>query len=507
MQKGKNKNSIKFIISILFVVSFFAHETSAYTPMTSLTLIHPAASQPARFGVAYPGIEYNVRAAVIGGKFPYTYSLSGAPSGMNIDSQTGEISWINPQATANNVQITVVDSLGTSVNYTWTITVTTNGFKFVDVEHGNDTGGDGSLNNPWQTFGKVIATAASSDIVYFREGTYTPTWSGDGWLSSSRAGTWLGYPGENVTFNFGLNSGYRLGITRQFYFDNLTFFNGSQWMLYVASNINRYVVRRCIFNDLNLTSGSNPAFIRYEDDVVAGTYGVIQDNTFHDTENTTKGSVSMYTQDYPLIEDNHIYDSGHTQIDLKEGIRWFTVRRNYIDNNGYGKSGPGGPGELSDDGGTNNRCSGEWTFNYIKANDPNYEYSAGGLYICSDSTISNPQSLAFYRNTIYGLPYMSYCTDAKNVGPISFEHNVIINDNTSSDGDSADKIYNRQTTNFTNWSKTDNLLLGTADNGIDLSTGALQGGYASYTGTRGWEFGSDPSDTIPPANPNGLSVT
>lgn len=40
---------------------------------------------------AYPGIEYNIRAAVIGGVYPYYHELSGAPGRMTIDSFTGEI--------------------------------------------------------------------------------------------------------------------------------------------------------------------------------------------------------------------------------------------------------------------------------------------------------------------------------------------------------------------------------------------------------------------------------
>lgn len=493
---------------IIIGILLLANVGWAYTPMTSLTLIHPSASQPARIGVAYPGIEYNVRVAAIGGKFPYTYALSNAPMGMTIDAQTGTITWTNPQSTASNIQVTVTDSLSTSVNYTWSITVGTSGFKFVDVANGNDDTGDGTLATPWKTFSKAIATAASSDILYFRAGTYTPTWVNDNWLSSSRAGTWLGYPGETVTFDFSLNSGYRLGITRQIYFDNLTFYHGSQWMLYISSGVNRQVIRRCTFNDLNLTSGSNPAFIRYEA-AGTGSYSVLQDNVFHDTENTLKGSFSMYSEDYPLIEDNYIYDSGHTQMDLKEGIRYFTVRRNHFDNYNFSKTGAAAPGELSDNQGLANRCNGEFVMNFFRANDANNTSgSAGNLYICNDNAIRGFDSLVFYRNTIYGTPYMSYCDNT--VGPISFENNVIVNDSTNSDGDATDKIYNRQAANFTNWSKTDNLLLATSVSGINTTTGALQGDYTSYVGTRGWELGeadtTAPTVTISTSDPSAISA-
>jgi hypothetical protein len=85
---------------------------------------------------AYPGIEYNIRAAVIGGTYPYTYSLNNAPEGMTINSRTGEIVWPNPQLDASDIQLSVKDSENTTVSTAWSITVSANGFLFVDVWKG-----------------------------------------------------------------------------------------------------------------------------------------------------------------------------------------------------------------------------------------------------------------------------------------------------------------------------------------------------------------------------------
>src|SRR4029079_14725153 len=38
-------------------------------------------SQNNRIFRAYPGVTYNIRAAVIGGNYPYSYTLSNPPSG------------------------------------------------------------------------------------------------------------------------------------------------------------------------------------------------------------------------------------------------------------------------------------------------------------------------------------------------------------------------------------------------------------------------------------------
>src|SRR5687767_12569806 len=74
---------------------------------------------------AYPGLEYNIRAAVVGGVYPFQYSLSGAPTGMTIDAATGEIRWPTPQSNASNITLTVRDSAGATRSATWSITVTT----------------------------------------------------------------------------------------------------------------------------------------------------------------------------------------------------------------------------------------------------------------------------------------------------------------------------------------------------------------------------------------------
>ncbi|MGH9349666.1 MAG: Ig domain-containing protein, partial [Vicinamibacterales bacterium] len=131
-----------------------------------------------RHARAYPGIEYNVRAGVVGGAYPFTFSLSNAPSGMTIDSRTGTITWPNPQANASPT-ITVVDSEGTRISATWTITVTTNGFKFIDANNGRNAAnngcssscGTGTLSNPWRTVRDMYQNGVPSDFIYFRNGT------------------------------------------------------------------------------------------------------------------------------------------------------------------------------------------------------------------------------------------------------------------------------------------------------------------------------------------------
>ena len=85
---------------ILLIILFFLAPDVATAALFPLEITNikasgtgtPAIPSTNRIFRAYPGIEYNIRAAVIGGDYPYTYELSGQPSGMTINSRTGEIS-------------------------------------------------------------------------------------------------------------------------------------------------------------------------------------------------------------------------------------------------------------------------------------------------------------------------------------------------------------------------------------------------------------------------------
>jgi hypothetical protein len=178
---------------------------------------HTVISSDHRIFWAYPKIEYNIRAAVVGGTFPYTFTLSGQPSGMTINSTTGEISWPNPTASTGNITLTVSDSEHTAVQSTWVITVDANKFLFVDCDAGNE--GAGAMDNPFHAVADVRAPVSLNKIVYFRRcsGNYnlrgiTPT-RGAGYShriefnAASHSQQWLAYPGEAPTLDLGPQEG------------------------------------------------------------------------------------------------------------------------------------------------------------------------------------------------------------------------------------------------------------------------------------------------------------
>lgn len=83
----------------------------------------PAIPAGHRIFRAYPGLEYNIRAVVLGGSYPFRFELSDAPAGMTIDSRTGEIRWPKPSGEQSRPTITVTDAEGTTRSSPWMIKV------------------------------------------------------------------------------------------------------------------------------------------------------------------------------------------------------------------------------------------------------------------------------------------------------------------------------------------------------------------------------------------------
>ncbi len=68
--------------------------------------------------VAEVGQPFNLALSATGGRAPYTWSATGLPAGLTLDTTTGKITGTPTAATAGSVSVTVTDSLGaaTSVN-------------------------------------------------------------------------------------------------------------------------------------------------------------------------------------------------------------------------------------------------------------------------------------------------------------------------------------------------------------------------------------------------------
>ena len=396
---------------------------------------------------AYPGIEYNIRAVVIGGAYPYTFSLSNAPSGMTINATTGEISWPNPTGGPVTPSVTVTDYENTTITEAWTITVTTSGFEFYATD-GNDSTGDGTISSPYQTLGHARSNTANS-ILYFRAGTYsmsnfttlglTADYGGGnlkcGWGPGRGSSVqMLAYPGESVTFDHAYSSGVYMGVmlelepaalsstSQPIYLDGITFTNVSNSLLRPTANGSYHHIRRCTFSDVwEPTGGANPAGIMWSQGTLRH-YTALQDNVGVDLDHgATCGMYKLYSHKKLLIEDDEASVCG-SPFDIKYGCPRFEIRGGWYRDNTYSEPGIVG----NQNGASGEYCSGEIRYNRVTCRG-----NAGGVSAVPALALNNFGNTAdvdVYRNTFVGKVWIENTTGT---GTFTFKNNVIINDNTT----------------------------------------------------------------------------
>ena len=446
--------------------------TTAPTADYALEIIQPRASLSTtnRFYKQYTGIEYNVRLGVIGGVYPFTYSLTTKPTGMTIDANTGEITWTNPVEAGSPHSITaqVTDDAGSTQSVSWTLTVTTTGFKFVDSASGNDANA-GTLAAPWQTLSK-ISDANVDDFIYFRAGSYTAPVISEVWDGATESAVWMAYPGETVNFDFS-NNGYSFyNVSNKLYIDgftiNLNSNTGQRGFSYVGSQSNITFRRNTFSGLLNGGSNTNPSYIFSMASSSPGDYTVLQDNA------ATNGSNAYFFLGYSnndvLVEDNDITGftgTGAGAISPKDGNGYWVMRGNTLDVagtginiQGYDSRGVGrGPQVIE--------------FNNIEA---------GTVFAVNSDVQDEP--VIVDRNTFRGRFYVRPKT--VNNGPYTFSKNVIVNDN---DAGYTDRILIGPEGDLGVVNYGDNLV-GVTSDGIVDANGDLQGAYRTiYLGTHGHE--------------------
>lgn len=500
------KNLIKLCLTSAIIIASF-YQVAAQANSYPLTITQPQQNLDInnRFYRAYPGLEYNVRAGVTGGNYPYRYSLTISPAGMNINSNTGEISWPSPTQTATPQPVTllVTDSKGGTTYASWNITVTTNGFYFIDSSAPD--GGTGSISSPWNSWedfylGRLDSTYKNA-FLYFREGTYTYPQQltyGSGANSNriqliAHPHIFLGYPEESVTFD-GQGNSNKIHLHLfgdDFYFDRINFVNNISYGLEVNGG-DRLTVRRSSFSNFIIGDKTdNNAAIGIKNDSVNSEgvieytptaedspydsekmYYLVQDNTF--TNIDTIG-IENYGVTQALYEDNEFNNCGYSCINLKSTVNRITLRGNEISTvSGYSIS---AVSQFF-------VARAEILFNHIKS---------GTIQIGAFTGDSGPDSVDIYRNTIEGLFWLKGIES--NDGMITINNNIIINNDPNNRiRDNSSEHYSIK--DNSRISSVDNLGGGSTD-GIINSSGILTEQYKSYTGTHGHIIGAIP---LPPAN-------
>jgi hypothetical protein len=476
------------ILVLLFCIGFIS---AAYSPLEIINIKQagtgdPAISEHNRIFRAYPGIEYNIRAAVIGGLYPFYYSLNNSPSGMTIDKHTGEIKWTpTSEGVVNNIRLIVRDSEGTVVNATWSINVTKNGFLFVNSTYSGAS--IGTINQPYKSILDILDYGLTNDIIYFRSGTYNlPLYHSDSseWLNQGcsldynggRPNKWIAYPGEIV--NIDMNKHYLEADgpgENDMWIDGFKFYNFLNGGFFGHCSANYVMFRNNDFSDLvvDLDGNQNSGFLYFTGFESSGYYKTIIDNDFHNF-NSAQAVGSIYHSQKTLIADNDFYDAKYTRnnmiraaIAIKRVLGYTTIRHNTFknfssENHVFGYS----------------VNSGLRYSNYTEVSF-NLFYHPGSDVFPQLNSAENNQNMYFYRNTIVGginIDYLDFETH-KPCGPYIFEDNLIQN--------SVGGIRYEYGDGDIRAIEIDNLK-GTF--GLVDSFGNLTSAYSSYLGKVGWQI-------------------
>jgi hypothetical protein len=447
-----------------------------------VTNIKPRTSETGggRIYRAYPGVAYEIRVAVVGGAFPYTFSLAEAPAGMVIDARTGAISWPSPQGRAAPT-VTVVDAEGTRASASWTVDVTTAGFRFIDAVNGRSAEGNGctancgtgAFDSPWRSVADMYKGAGEpGQFVYFRAGTYrlddvprsrrsigTP-WERVEFEEPQRPVVWLGYPGERPVLDFGYRPGGAAPLVRfvgrNIYIDNLETINSHIIGFQFVAHLTGATIRRVAMRNHGTTGldGSNASMIMTVTTPEVPKYMVVQDCQFTATQTV---AVKIYAQEKLLMEDN-VFQDVVAGVALKDDVRHFTLRRNTFRNIPTTAIG----GNMHE-----TTTSGEILFNNVLAADIALDVNQDGM----------AGRIDVYRNTLVGRVRVRNTDEAD--GPFRFSNNVIV----SGDGGKS-RIVLEDVSAEQRVVASDNLVGSPSDKLVDAS-GKLTPRFAKYRGVRG----------------------
>lgn len=199
----------------------------------------------ARHRHAYPGVRYEIPIGVQFGKWPYRYELIEGPEGARVVREVlewdgvdkyvipegyGVVAWDVPAdapAGPHTFRVRVYDQdherpSPSFVDVTWTTTVGTSQFVFLDPIRGDDSTADGSIDAPFKEIAALLDSGLAGDkICYVREtapfdpddsrfaGGYSPNpprqfqFGGEG-----EPKAYVAFPGETVHVNAARQEGF-----------------------------------------------------------------------------------------------------------------------------------------------------------------------------------------------------------------------------------------------------------------------------------------------------------
>ncbi|MGA6826461.1 hypothetical protein ACO9S2_02485 [Nitrospira sp. NS4] len=532
---------MKLLLALCFVLSLAAPSfAQTYQPFQ---IARPVGVGTAGTGLhasnriyrAYAGIPYQIHADAVGGRWPYTYSLSGAPTGMTIEPgpctnigprgcTAGTITWSNPTTgTTNPITVTIRDADGRSVTGTWSINVSTrigaDGFCFLDANNGNDSSGTGSLAAPFRSIARAYAACGARSIIYFRAGTYTIDPSiEDGsnpgdcgrrvlWYEPSRGVTWLAYPGQTPVIDFESTGNIQPCFQMQgenIWIDGLEIRNVGSigFKLNLRSGGYGAVVRNVNAHDLRAgLDGSNSSFFLWTRCDNCPTWFDTVQNSYFANVLSDGCSLKVYGVQRGIFETSAYSRTTYNEatIALKGTVPNYTVRANTFASDVI--TGVGGNMDTA-----SVPTGGEIYHNLSRASGTN---DVTGTITIGVAKISSIALTQVYRNTFIGQVTVSRTTSTD--GPYYFYNNVIVNSTGGTGGSCARRLSCYYVTDYSRINLQTNNLQGAPGDGIVDANGLLQGSYrTTWIGQRGFELAgtatSGGTDTTPPAAPQNVQL-
>jgi hypothetical protein len=290
---------------------------------------------------AYPGLRYEIDIIPVGGAQPPSLGTAVVTDGPGVCElytapdgvQLWQYVWASPDAT-DSVTIEYTDRNGNVVSSTWTITVGTAGFKFVDAAAG--VNGTGTLASPFNAPGGSLANAkagcASGDILYMRSGTYHPVLENTAgpfgamfWHPNVTTVQFIAYPGETPVIDMGFNgTDYTVMLACNFtttgaptYFDGITFLDCKDKFVYVGLSTGdgvgrEFGFRKCTFDGFGpgTSGGHNNACVTFPQDlfITPRSRGFFVANTFRNGDSTYSCGVKFYSVNHTACHGNYVED-------------------------------------------------------------------------------------------------------------------------------------------------------------------------------------------------------
>jgi hypothetical protein len=294
---------------------------------------------------AYPGIRYESRVGVRGGRFPYEFRLlavrfNGQTIGLDaadLDFRRGSLS-LRPEAEgAYEFDLQVRDSANPprQLDFTHGLEVAAADFLFVSPD-GQDATGRGGIDAPFRSVAFALTQSSAQQLLMLRAGRHVGRFAIDGVRSRSV----LGFPGELAQIDLEhagpisvlVNSGEPVR------FENLDIGAVSQYGIAADPASSGLVLRHLRFTDGREGSSpnENPAFVHTRGHGASTIRHrlLVQDNDFGNFQMSSSGAYAMTLYDVgdSLVENNQIRLGAVTGgIHDKDNSQRNTYRENYIE--------------------------------------------------------------------------------------------------------------------------------------------------------------------------------